>query len=62
MRTLLKPAAVAEGGFLVKGYLWPLFHGVNTRYSLSLHQEKLKKDNEIIISLSNLKSQTKGGS
>ena len=28
------PAAVAEGGLLVKGYLWQLFYGVNTCYSL----------------------------
>ena len=28
------PAAVAEGGILVKGYLWWLLYGVNTRYSL----------------------------
>ena len=28
---LFMPAAVAEGGLLVKGYLWRLFYGVNTR-------------------------------
>ena len=31
---LFIPAAVAESGLFVKGYLWQLFHGVNTRYSL----------------------------
>ena len=31
---LFIPAAVAEGELLVKGYLWRLFCGVNTRYSL----------------------------
>ena len=34
VHVLFIPAAVAEGGLLVKGYLWQLFHGVNTRYSL----------------------------
>ena len=31
---LFIPAAVAEGGLLVKGYLWQLFYEVNARYSL----------------------------
>ena len=34
MHALFIPAAVAEGRFLVKGYLWRLFYGLNTRYSL----------------------------
>ena len=37
------PAAVAEGGLLVKSYLWRLFHGVNTQYSLYRTVQKLKK-------------------
>ena len=32
------PAGVAEGRLLVKGYLWQLFHGVNTRYNLYRRQ------------------------
>ena len=31
---LFMPAAVAEGGILSHGYLWWVFYGVNTRYSL----------------------------
>ena len=32
---LFIPAAAAEGRLVVKGYLWQLFYGVNTQYSLN---------------------------
>ena len=42
VRILFIPAAVAEGRLLVKGYLWRLFYGVNTRYSLYKMKQSLE--------------------
>ena len=51
VHVLFIPAAVAEGGFLVKGYLWWLFRGVNTWYSLYNRKRFLDPRTGVIFAL-----------